>query len=168
MKAIKPFYNKKGTIMIISITQTYTPKGFGKVLDVLIEQAKLKQREMHPAGFWDKQDRFYLKEKCECCEGIRTPSKKFPKSELTHGRSLKHVAETRNVNIEDAKRLRKMLNSLSKICYLNQFNSLTASDRIELLEKCHAMYFRGKVFYSHYKITDYEASELQRYLKNNL
>lgn len=56
------------------------------------EYIKLRDRVAHPVGEFDKQGRFSLTTRCECCVGIRSPSKRYPYSQMTHGRSFVHVA----------------------------------------------------------------------------
>jgi hypothetical protein len=65
-----------------------------KIQEAITEYLKLKIREIHPEGTFDKGGRFYLaeSEKCDCCRGIRSPSRAYPYSEMKHARTLKHVA----------------------------------------------------------------------------
>ena len=56
------------------------------------EYIKLRDRVVHPVGEFDKQGRFILTVRCDCCVGIRRPSKRYPYSQMTHGRSFVHVA----------------------------------------------------------------------------
>lgn len=66
------------------------------VVDLIIQAAaehlKRKNRLSNPAGTFDSAKRFYLSDKCECCSSIRSPSRSYPFSEMTHGRSAEHVA----------------------------------------------------------------------------
>lgn len=52
-----------------------------------------KKRRFHPVGFFDAGGRWYpdKTEFCFCCERIRSPSRRFPYSLLTHCRSKAHV-----------------------------------------------------------------------------
>lgn len=52
-----------------------------------------QSRRTNPDGTFDNGGRFYLSEaeRCECCEGIRPPSKAWPYSQMVHARTLRHV-----------------------------------------------------------------------------
>ena len=80
-----------------------------KVQEAVTEYLKLKNREIHPEGEFDKSGRFYLAEKYECCANIRNPSRRFPYSEMLHGRTLKHAAHKYGV---DEKECRKLLKTI--------------------------------------------------------
>ncbi|GAA3954406.1 hypothetical protein [Allohahella marinimesophila] len=68
-------------------------KKFANLLNVAAtEYLMLKSRRKHPEGTFDDARRFSLATRCECCLSIRTPSRRYPYSEMVHGRSLKHVA----------------------------------------------------------------------------
>lgn len=73
-----------------------------KVLATVREYISLRDRVTNPDGTFDKQGRFYLDGRSEysCCQGIRSPSKRFPYSEMKHGRTLKHVATKNGVDIK--------------------------------------------------------------------
>jgi len=62
---------------------------YNKIID---EQEKLETRETHPEGNFDNKRRFYLHKNYDCCQTIRIPSAAFPFSEMSHGRTLVHVA----------------------------------------------------------------------------
>jgi hypothetical protein len=53
-----------------------------------------KERRAHPDGKFDNAGRWEPSEseKCECCRGIRSPSRAYPYSMVAHCRSRKHVA----------------------------------------------------------------------------
>lgn len=72
---------------------------------------KLKERESHPDGKRDNAGRFYLNQKYACCIGIRTPSREFPFSEQTHGRTALHVAHSHNLleRVNDIRRYRSLM-----------------------------------------------------------
>jgi len=63
-----------------------------QIIQAASEHLKRKNRESNPAGTFDGAKRFYLSQKCACCASIRSPSRSFPFSEMTHGRSAEHVA----------------------------------------------------------------------------
>ena len=52
----------------------------------------LNSRKIHPDGWFDGGKRWYPDHSLACCESIRTPSRAYPYSLLTHNRSLGHVA----------------------------------------------------------------------------
>lgn len=65
------------------------------ILMASIEYLKRQARTSHPKGKFNKQEgTFYLSrhEICDCCIGIKKPSRNFPHSENNHGRTAKHVA----------------------------------------------------------------------------
>ena len=70
------------------------------------EYLNRKNRKSHPSGNFDDGGRFYLsdEERHDCCSGIRTPSRRFPYSEMVHGRTMKHVASIFNVCTLDIRR----------------------------------------------------------------
>lgn len=47
-------------------------------------------KDTYPHGSKDSGGRFYLAVKFDCCQGLRSPSRAYPWSEWTHGKSLKH------------------------------------------------------------------------------
>ena len=63
-------------------------------------------RTSHPNGEFDKGGRFYLakEEICDCCTGIRSPSRSWPYSQMVHGRTMKHVANLFGVSISDIRK----------------------------------------------------------------
>jgi hypothetical protein len=75
-----------------------------KLAAAVYEWRNLQDRKINPAGHFDKQGRFYLAEKFSCCAGIRTPSAAYPYSQMTHGRSMGHVAEKYGVDAKDMRR----------------------------------------------------------------
>jgi len=65
--------------------------GSVRIIDVALEFLALQNRTAHPEGTWGTHKRFYLANKCACCD-CRTPSRTWPNSEMLHGRTLLHVA----------------------------------------------------------------------------
>lgn len=59
-----------------------------------VEYLRRKDRTSHPDGHTDKGGRWYPddSEKQPCCDSVRSPSRSFPWSYMTHCRSLGHVA----------------------------------------------------------------------------
>ena len=80
-------------------------------IDAALEYKRLRDRDMNPHGKFDNGGRFYLSGKCSCCVGIRKPSREYPYSEMAHGRSAVHVANTGGVAESDVKYLARMLDA---------------------------------------------------------
>lgn len=72
-----------------------------------------KNRTSHPAGNFDKAGRWEPddEEHCECCNYIRTPSRAYPFSYMTHCRTLDHIAHLYKVDKSD---LRKQVSAMQK------------------------------------------------------
>lgn len=68
-----------------------------------------RDRRTHPEGSFDRKSRFTLSERCSCCAGIRTPSARFPWSEMKHGRTAEHVAHLHGVNPADVRKVARQL-----------------------------------------------------------
>lgn len=68
-----------------------------KLHTAAIEFLDLQDRTKHPEGKFDNAGRFYLRSKCSCCQGLRTPSRMYPMSEMAHGRTALHVAHVRGM-----------------------------------------------------------------------
>jgi len=52
-----------------------------------------KNRESHPDGIFDNGDRWYpsTKERQNCCDFIRAPSRNYPYSLMSYCRTKKHI-----------------------------------------------------------------------------
>lgn len=57
------------------------------------EYAARQSRRTDPDGSFDRQGRFDLsdQEYCSCCIPVRSPSRRWPYSQMTHARTLKHI-----------------------------------------------------------------------------
>lgn len=62
------------------------------IIKAVDEHLKRKARTSNPEGSFDNAKRFYLDKQYACCEPIRSPSRSFPYSQMTHARSVEHVA----------------------------------------------------------------------------
>ncbi len=82
--------------------QTYEQK----IAAALYEWKRLQDRRQHPDGTFDSAGRWYPSdaEKCECCAKIRSPSRAYPYSYMTHCRSVEHVANKFGVAVKDLRR----------------------------------------------------------------
>ncbi len=89
------------------------PKKFSeKVLSAAKEYIARKNRKTHPAGYFDDGGRWFPldAEECDCCAYIRTPSRAYPYSLISHCRSSQHVASLFKVDELELKRAaRKIL-----------------------------------------------------------
>ena len=66
----------------------------------------LQERQVHPDGSFDKSGRFYPseEERESCCDSIRSPSRSFPYSYMTHCRSMGHVAQKFGIALGDMRK----------------------------------------------------------------
>ena len=87
-----------------------------KTIKAVEEFINRKTRKSHPDGSFDKAKRWEPSDNewCECCKSIRTPSRRFPFSLMTHCRSIGHIAALYEV---DAGAVRKISNYLLKNPY---------------------------------------------------
>lgn len=77
------------------------------VLLAALEFVKRQARLTHPEGRFDSGGRWYPdreREKRECCQGIRSPSRRWPYSLLVHCRTAEHVARLYGVSKRDIMR----------------------------------------------------------------
>lgn len=72
-----------------------------------------RDRTARPAGRMDDARRWWpaASERCACCDDIRTPSRGWPFSLLTHCRSAEHVAALRHVDKTELKREARRLDA---------------------------------------------------------
>lgn len=79
----------------------YSDSAIEAVSHYLRRQARLE----HPDGRFDRGGRFYLAEACgrEC--SIRTPSRRYPYSQMLHGRTLEHCARVLGADVRESRRL---------------------------------------------------------------
>ena len=82
-----------------------------RVIAAAIEFNARQARHSHPAGTFDKGNRWYPAsgEQCECCESIRSPSRSFPYSLMAHCRTAEHVAHLFDVDLLLLKRAARAL-----------------------------------------------------------
>ena len=62
-----------------------------------------KDRKVHPDGDFDRAGRWYPSEseKCDCCSGIRSPSRSYPYSYMVHCRTKAHVSCLTGIPVKD-------------------------------------------------------------------
>ena len=63
-----------------------------KLRAAALHHLDLKERGAHPVGEFDKAGRWWPVTRYACCESIRTPSRAYPYSLITHCRTVEHVA----------------------------------------------------------------------------
>ena len=75
-----------------------------------------KARVSHPEGKCDRGGRWYPSEKemQVCCNHVRTPSRAWPWSYMTHCRTLAHVAHLYGVEEADVRAAVKVINAAQK------------------------------------------------------
>lgn len=87
------------------------------LLSAVSEFIARQNRITHPAGYFDKQRRWYPEqsEKCSCCAGIRTPSVAYPFSLMLHCRTAEHIAAKHGVDVSDLRRAARALNKQQQV-----------------------------------------------------
>lgn len=77
---------------------------------------KRLERSEHPTGRFDKAGRWFPEdeEKCDCCFGLRAPSRAYPYSLMTHCRSIYHIANLFSVDTSKMKSHIRSYNKLKK------------------------------------------------------
>jgi hypothetical protein len=70
-----------------------------------------RDRFSHPDGTFDSAGRWEMSdsERCDCCAGIRTPSRRWPYSELLHCRTLAHCCALHGADQTEARRYLRTL-----------------------------------------------------------
>lgn len=88
-----------------------------EIIEAATEYIRLRDRITNPRGTFDGGGRFYLddSERHECCDGIRTPSRRFPYSEMVHARTAIHVAAMHGLEPKSVRRAAKVLDTKSEI-----------------------------------------------------
>ena len=91
-------------------------QGYSQVALAAGREADLRrQRLAHPKGRFDSAGRFFLNERCDCCVGLRQPSRAYPHSQMQHGRCLRHVANLYNAPVLHVGRLARAF-ALARDC----------------------------------------------------
>lgn len=72
----------------------------GELRKIAIECIDRQNRKTHPSGKTDNGGRWYPSEDehCKCCDNVRSPSRAFPWSYMTHCRSIRHISNLHNVD----------------------------------------------------------------------
>jgi len=87
-----------------------------------------KNRRERPEGHFDRARRFWLSEDLPCCR-VRTPSRAHPFSELSHGRTMIHIANLEGANVKAARRLARLLEVAKDINCPAQLQALLSKHR---------------------------------------
>ena len=86
------------------------------IVNAAKEYLRRKFRIAHPQGEFDNGGRFFLaaEEHEICCINIRDPSRSYPYSHMSHGRTIRHVAEIFDADELEVRRLAKRIEALIK------------------------------------------------------
>jgi hypothetical protein len=65
-----------------------------------------RDRTAHPTGKFDNAGRWYPSESetCSCCSSVRSPSRSYPYSYMTHCRTMAHVANLYGVSVSELRK----------------------------------------------------------------
>lgn len=86
----------------------YTAPYIAKVKKAAQEFEDLRDRKSHPEGKFDNAGRWYPSEYCPCCNNIRSPSRAYPYTLLTHCRSAAHLAYVYEIEASDIRSASKI------------------------------------------------------------
>lgn len=77
-----------------------------KIRQAAEEYINRRDRTSHPDGHTDRGGRWYPSDSecCHCCANVRTPSRSWPWSYMTHCRTIGHVANLYGVPVADVRR----------------------------------------------------------------
>lgn len=87
------------------------PEGFAATVAAAGTYARRRARLEHPAGSFDRAGRFDLAEPTH--KHVRTPSRRFPYSEMVHGRTLGHCAFPHGADESGARAVVSLLDALA-------------------------------------------------------
>jgi hypothetical protein len=99
----------------------------GRGREAGLEFVARELRLHHPDGRFDDGGRFYpsQKEWRDCCAGIRTPSRAFPFSLMTHCRTAKHIAKLYDVSEKDLRAAAASVREqLWYLCLIRDFDKI--------------------------------------------
>jgi len=76
------------------------------IAQAVAEYLGRKDRSRHPKGTFDNAGRWYPadEEHRECCTSVRSPSRAYPYSYMTHCRSIDHVARLYGVDVAELRK----------------------------------------------------------------
>lgn len=105
----------------------------GQIIDAAQHAIKVRDGLSRPFTRRDNGGRVYLKEYFECCAGIREPSRKFPRSYLSHARSVTHLAHQLGLN-DHEKAMRTVIRLLD-----------AGEELDEVIGRCHSVTTREAI-----------------------
>lgn len=87
------------------------PRSNSRIYKAALQFRRLRDREEHPDGSFDKAGRWYPSddEELECCHSVRGPSRAYPYPLLQHCRTAVHVAKTWKVEVREVRRVARLL-----------------------------------------------------------
>ncbi len=88
-----------------------------QILKAAQEYLDRRDRITNPDGKFDRAGRWYPSEseECDCCSGIRTPSRAYPYSYMVHCRTAAHVAALYNVDVRDVRKAARQIEKTSEV-----------------------------------------------------
>lgn len=90
---------------------TLVKKRQNKVQQAAQTYRERQSRIQHPEGEFDSASRWYPsdQERQDCCDAIRSPSRRYPHSLNKHCRSLEHVSRLYSLTDRQKAQLRKLV-----------------------------------------------------------
>ena len=107
-----------------AIAAGYTPAEY----EAAARYLRRKNREESPAGKSDQAKRFWLAEKLSCC-GVRTPSRAHPFSQLSHGRTIVHVANLEGADLKAVRRLVRLIEAAKDVDCPHELQALLSKHK---------------------------------------
>ncbi len=107
-----------------AIAAGYTPAEY----EAATRYIRRKNKSERPDGYFDRAKRFWLSEDLPCCR-VRTPSRAHPFSELSHGRTMIHIANLEGANLKAVRRLVRLLEKAKGINCPAQLQTLLSKHR---------------------------------------
>jgi len=93
------------------------PRFTDKEVEVAEIVVRLKDRDIHPDGFFDRGGRWFPFKETASLREVRAPSKPYPFSYLRHCRTAKYQAQLHGVDLGNVKKAMKEVRKLNS--YLN-------------------------------------------------
>lgn len=103
--------NPRARAKRVSRLRDANPDGFTAIVAAAETYERRRARLEHPAGSFDRAGRFDLAEPMH--KPVRPPSRRFPYSELLHGRTLGHCAFLTGADEADTRAVVSLLDALA-------------------------------------------------------
>jgi ribosomal protein L12E/L44/L45/RPP1/RPP2 len=100
-----------------------------------LQLCALRSRHTHPNGLFDNAGRFYLADMCDCCVGLRSPSRAYPFSQMVHGRSALHVATRFGVDKSNVSYVANLIDADPSLQQVAAFDAAIVGAEIEKILK---------------------------------